>query len=103
MGSSGAIELGDLEGKLAFVELRCELCERFGRYNVAALIERFGRNESVLNVRTELTTGCPKQQRFDIHDLCKARWSDDMLVALYGEDRARELIDWREGSKRRMR
>ena len=56
MGSSGAIELADLEGKMAFVELRCELCERFGRYNVAALIERFGRNESVLNVRTGLTT-----------------------------------------------
>jgi hypothetical protein len=103
MGSSGAIELADLEGKLTALELRCTLCQRFGRYNLAALIKRFGRKESVLNVRTGLTTGCPKQRHFDVHDLCQAQWSDDMLVALYGEERARELVRWRETRKQPRR
>jgi hypothetical protein len=67
-----------------------------------SLIERFGRNETVLNVSAELTS-CPKQRRLDVRDLCQARWSDTMLVALYGEEPARQLVKWRETSKRRFR
>ncbi len=103
MGCSGAIELADLEGKIAFVELRSDLCKRFGRYRVAGLIERFGRKESILNVRSELAAGCPKIQGFDVHDLCQARWFDDMLVALYEEERARVLVQWRETRKQPRR
>jgi hypothetical protein len=99
----GAITLGDLEGKLAAMELRCAHCRRFGCYHTAKLIERFGRNESVLNVSAELAAACPKQRRFDVRDLCQARWSDDMLVALYGEERARELVRWRETRKQPRR
>jgi hypothetical protein len=99
----GAITLADLDGKLVVMELRCEHCDRFGRYQTASLIERFGRNESVLNIGAELATGCPKRKHFDVHDLCRARWSDDVLVARYGPQRARELAEWSKRSKARMR
>ena len=39
MPRDGAVTFGDLDGKLAVLEIVCEKCERLGHYNVAKLIE----------------------------------------------------------------
>ncbi len=41
----GAIIFGDLIGKLEMLRVECPKCGRSGRYRLADLIMRYGRNE----------------------------------------------------------
>ena len=55
----GARTLGELEGTLHLLEIRCTRCGRFGRERVMRLIERWGRGARLPDVRHELSADCP--------------------------------------------
>jgi hypothetical protein len=42
MSNRGSITLGELQGKLDLLEIKCHRCERRGRVNLARLIEEHG-------------------------------------------------------------
>ncbi len=45
--SDGAIIFGDLIGKLDILRIECPKCGRSGRYRLADLLMRYGRNEKI--------------------------------------------------------
>jgi hypothetical protein len=42
------------------VRLACTKCERRGQYRKATLIERYGPDKNMVDLRPELAAGCPK-------------------------------------------
>jgi len=42
MSNRGSITLGELQGQLDLLEIRCHRCERHGRVSLARLIEEHG-------------------------------------------------------------
>jgi hypothetical protein len=42
---------GDIEGKLDMLRVECTRCQRKGRYSVAKLIEKYGRNANMITLR----------------------------------------------------
>ncbi len=56
MPSDGAIIFGDLIGKLDIVRVECPKCGRSGRYRLANLLMRCGRNEKLLLLGMRLST-----------------------------------------------
>jgi hypothetical protein len=57
-----AIIFGDLIGKLGVLRIECAKCGRAGRYRLAQLIARHGRNEKLftwLDEITALVRACP--------------------------------------------
>lgn len=42
MNTRGSIFLGELQGKLDLLEIKCHRCERHGRISLARLIEEHG-------------------------------------------------------------
>jgi hypothetical protein len=42
MSNRGSITLGELQGKLDLLEIRCHRCERRGQVNLARLIDEHG-------------------------------------------------------------
>jgi hypothetical protein len=42
---------GDIEGKLEVLSVECTKCERKGRYNVAGLIKKYGRDGHMMKWR----------------------------------------------------
>jgi hypothetical protein len=58
----GAIIFSDLVGKLDALNVACGKCGRKGRYAVARLIERRGRDAKILDFLSGITTDCPKKQ-----------------------------------------
>jgi hypothetical protein len=57
------------------LSIECEPCGRFGRYNVARLMEQHGdaRLPDLLTVLAD----CPKARSLSIHDRCKVRYGED--------------------------
>jgi hypothetical protein len=53
------LRFSDLEGRLTVIHVRCRGCERLGRYSLAKMIARRGRNASVRAWLTDLTSDCP--------------------------------------------
>ena len=51
------------------LSIECEFCGRFGRYNVAKLIEQYG--DMKLPELRHVLANCPKAKSFSIHDRCK--------------------------------
>ena len=76
MSLNGAITFGDLVGKLDVLVVACDKCGRKGRYSVARLIERHGRDAKVLDLLAEITADCPKKQAGNMSDQCAARCPD---------------------------
>ena len=58
------------------VRLACTKCERSGQYRKAALIERFGPDQNMVNLRLELAAGCPKIVANKFMDLCGVIYPD---------------------------
>jgi hypothetical protein len=52
------------------VRLACTKCDRRGLYSKATLIERFGVDANMVELRLELAAGCPKIAANKITDLC---------------------------------
>ncbi len=64
------LAFGDIEGKLDMLNVECTKCPRKGRYSVAKLIERYGRDGNMQTWRASLTEGCPKRDGSHIYERC---------------------------------
>jgi hypothetical protein len=52
---------GDIEGRLDVLHVECTKCGRGGRYGVARLIEKHGRNGNMSKWLEMLNSDCPKR------------------------------------------
>jgi hypothetical protein len=57
------------------LSIECEPCGRFGRYNVAKLIEQYG--DAKLPDLRHVLANCPKAKSASIYDQCKVRYGED--------------------------
>ena len=76
MPRDGAIIFSDLIGKTEVLRVTCEKCGRDGRYIVARLIRKRGRDAKVIDWLDELTAECPKKIAHNMNDPCGARCQD---------------------------
>jgi hypothetical protein len=60
---------GDIEGKLDVLHVECTKCGRGGHYGVARLIEKHGREGSLMKWKAQLNADCPRRDA-QIHDRC---------------------------------
>jgi hypothetical protein len=72
---------GDIEGKLDVLRVECTRCERKGRYSVAGLIEKHGREGHMMKWREQLNGDCPKRDAPQMHNrrdliclICQGRY-----------------------------
>jgi hypothetical protein len=72
----GAIIFSDLIGKLDVVKVACGKCGRVGRYSLARLIERHGRDGKVADLIGAVAADCPKWKAANFGDRCDARCPD---------------------------
>jgi hypothetical protein len=56
-----AIIFGDLIGKLDVLRIECLKCERAGKYKLARLIARYGRDEKLFAWTNETTADCARK------------------------------------------
>jgi hypothetical protein len=76
MPREGAIIFSDVMGKLDMLRIECPKCGRSGRYRLADLLMRYGRNEKLFAFMEDLADNCArKQARSDI-DPCGAIFPD---------------------------
>jgi hypothetical protein len=64
----GSRTLGDL-GALHLLEVRCAKCDRYGRERVARLVERYGRETRLPDLRHQLAADC-KRRDASINERC---------------------------------
>ena len=76
MPHDGAIIFSDLIGKLEMLRVTCAKCGRDGRYILARLIEKRGRDAKLIDWLDELTAECPKKIAHNMNDPCGARCQD---------------------------
>jgi hypothetical protein len=76
MPRDGAIIFGDLIGKLGVLRVECAKCGRSGRYRLAQLIARYGRNGKLFTWRDEITAECPRKRARNESDPCGALCPD---------------------------
>ena len=50
----GSLTLGELEGSLHLLEIRCTKCDRYGRERLTRMIERYGKEARLPDVRHRL-------------------------------------------------
>jgi len=60
------------EYPMDMVRLACTKCERRGQYRKATLIERYGPDKNMVELRLKLAAGCPKIAANQIMDLTHA-------------------------------
>lgn len=58
------------------VRLACTKCERRGQYRKATLIERYGSDANMVELRLILAADCPKVIANKIMDLCGVYYPD---------------------------
>jgi hypothetical protein len=68
----GAIIFGDLIGKLDVLRIDCPKCGRSGRYRLADLISRYGRDEKLFAFTTDVTANCDRKHARSESDPCGA-------------------------------
>ena len=73
MPRDGAIIFSDLIGTTEVLRVTCEKCGRDGRYLLARLIRKRGRDAKLVDWLDELTADCPKKQARNVSDRCGAR------------------------------
>jgi hypothetical protein len=61
MPRDGAIIFGDLIGKLDMVRIECGKCGRAGRYRLADLIVRYGRDAKIFAFTDDVTAHCTRR------------------------------------------
>ena len=64
--------LRDLIGKLDMLRVECPKCGRSGRYQLADLLMRYGRNEKVFAFTEDVTANCTRKQGRSDSDPCGA-------------------------------
>jgi hypothetical protein len=68
--------LGSLVGRLDVLRVECQQCGRFGRYDVAKLVERHGARYLLTNWLHERTRDCPNKQQTGVTRARHAIMSD---------------------------
>jgi hypothetical protein len=66
----GAIQPGDIVGKIVMLEIACSRCERRGRLRVARLIEQYGADMRLPELRYILAADCPRVVADKVYDRC---------------------------------
>jgi hypothetical protein len=69
----GSYSLGEAAAKLNMVRLTCPKCHRAGQYHVDKLLERYGPDIAMPDLRHELAQ-CP--HRRDMSDPCQVEYVD---------------------------
>jgi len=64
------LTFGDINGKLDVLRVECTRCPRRGRYSVAKLIARYGRNGNMTKWASDLKGDCPKRDASSLHERC---------------------------------
>jgi hypothetical protein len=72
MPRDGAIVFGDLIGKLDVLRVECAKCGGSGRYRLADLITRYGRDEKLFAFTEDVTANCTRKQARSDSDPCGA-------------------------------
>jgi hypothetical protein len=72
MPRDGAIIFDDLIGKLDVLRVECPKGGRSGRYRLADLITRYGRDEKLFTFTADLTANCTRKQGRNDNDPCGA-------------------------------
>ena len=72
MPRDGAIIFGDLIGKLDMLRIECPKGRRSGRYRLADLIMRYGRDEKVFAFTDDVTANCARRQTHSDSEPCGA-------------------------------
>jgi hypothetical protein len=70
MSTSGAVTLGQIERRVAVLEIACRKCERYGRYRVGRLIKEHGREMTLPTLRDIIAGDCPRQRAASVYDQC---------------------------------
>ena len=70
---------GDLDGKLAVLEIVCEKCQRLGRYSVARLIDEHGRDGRLTDWISERRADCALKRSMSYP--CAAKCPDLVRLA----------------------
>jgi hypothetical protein len=70
--SRSAIIVGDLLGRLGMLRIECPKCGRLGRYRLADLIMRYGREEKVFAFTDDMTANCTRRNARSDSDPCGA-------------------------------
>jgi hypothetical protein len=60
--------LGDLAGRMIWVEVRCGHCDRHGRPHLGRLIAEHGADAGVPDLLRAIVGDCPKREAFNVHD-----------------------------------
>jgi hypothetical protein len=76
MPREGAIIFSDLIGKLDLLRVECPKCGRSGRYRLADLIMRYGRDEKVFAFTDDVTANCARKHARSDNDPCGAVFPD---------------------------
>ncbi len=66
----------DLIGKLGMLRIECAKCGRTGKYRLAVLIAKYGRDEKLFTWTDELTADCPRKLAGNANDPCGVRCPD---------------------------
>ena len=55
-----AVTLGNIQSRLPVLQVQCPRCDRYGKYRVAALIEKYGADYNLAELAGELAKGCDR-------------------------------------------
>jgi hypothetical protein len=69
----GSYSLGEAAAKLDMIRVKCAKCGRAGQYRIDRLIEQYGRDIAMPDLRHELAQ-CP--HRSDMSDPCQVEYVD---------------------------
>jgi hypothetical protein len=73
MPRDGAIIFRDIVGKLDVLRVECDKCGRRGQYRIGRLLEQYGRDIAMPDLRHELAR-CP--HRRDMSNPCQVKYVD---------------------------
>lgn len=87
---TGAVRLGDWPG--TWVELACRRCDRRGRYRRETLLARYGPDQGMPDLLSEISADCPHRQRqrerLAFGDRCGAYYANAPGLAELGAEAA---------------
>jgi hypothetical protein len=86
MSSRGSIILGELQGKLDLLEIKCHRCERHGRISLARLIEEHGADKGLPDLWESLAGDCPNARTTAVHNRCAIYYPQLPVLFLPGKD-----------------
>ena len=70
MSTRESITLGELQGKLDLLDIKCHRCERHGRVSVARLIGEHGADAGLPDLWVSLAGDCPHARTTALNSRC---------------------------------